>query len=191
MILICDNTKRKMRDEVRDTIISKGIPCAVCHTDDIDKHLPAAIAVATERYIVPDVSYMVDMRSPKTPVFTFGEDRPLENFVLEVYERILKERANGTGYSHIRVTDKGIMFCNCFIKPTKTELRIIRLLLSLPYWHTAEKITLYCMKDRSSDFSRVAVHISNLNRKAKAATGRCIIDCKRYLGYRITEFCLE
>ena len=191
MILIADNTKRKIRDEIREMLLSEGIPCAVCHTDDIDRHLPAGAVVVTERYIAPDVRYMEEMHRPRTPVFIFDEDRPLYSFVKEVYEEFCRKKADGEGYSHVSVTDKGVIFCNCFIRTTKSELRIIRQLLSMPEWHTAEKITLYCMKNSRSDFGHAAVHISNLNRKARKASGKNLIDCKRYLGYRISEICFE
>ena len=191
MILICDNTKRKMRDQIRGRLLSEGIPCAVCHTDDIDRHLPAGVIVVTERYIADDVSYMADMHRPRSEIFIFGEDRPIYDFVSESYESTCKKRSLGEGYSHVSATDDGIVFCNRFIPMTKTEKRIVRMLMALPEWQSAEKIALYCLKDAGAEPAQVAVHICNLNKKAILSVGRGIIDCKRYLGYRISEFCLE
>ena len=88
MVLIADNTERKMRNAARDALLEMGIPCAVAHTDRIeqDSYLPAGVIVVTERYLLDDVEYMSRLHRP-SPIVLYNEDIPLPDFALSAYRR--------------------------------------------------------------------------------------------------------
>ncbi len=66
---------------------------------------------------------------------------------------------------------------------TQSEYRILRLLFhSRDVYFTAEEIEAACLVAKLGSAS---VHICNMNRKARDATGRPIVETKRYKGYRL------
>lgn len=180
MLLIVDNTQRKIRREVRDALFSLCIPSAVTNTDKMDGYFPVGTVIATEKYIFSDVKYMADIYS--CPAFLYDEKEDLISFALKVF----KERYN-TSYKSfmLEFSENELFVCKKHIRLTDTEKMIFKMLLCADDWITRESLAIYCLKDPSSDKSTVSVHISNINKKVKAATGFKLIEFKRFSGYRL------
>ena len=187
MILIVDNTYRKLPSQIREKLFCMGIPCAVTHSDGIDMFLPAGVVIVTEKYILEDVKYMAEMHTP-SPVILYDEETDLFDFVYSAYCRYCKESSEGAEHLRIKYDGNGFIFCSKRIHTTKTEKRMLKMLLSVPSWFLPEQISAYCLKDSKADKGIVSVHVCNLNKKTAAATGRAIIDCRRYSGYKICDF---
>lgn len=180
MILVVDNTRRKMRKEIRELLRSKGIPCAVSVSDKIDMLLPASCVVVTERYLLEDVKYMVEFHET-SPVYLYDTEKSFGDFVLECVNAHVKEAP-----PNMEFEDK-LYYYGTPIPLTKTELLIARFLSEVPGWHTVENIAAYCLKNGKDGANNVSVHICNINQKCKRLTNVELIDCRRYSGYMISR----
>ena len=83
--------------------------------------------------------------------------------------------------------DNSFMIYSKHVYFTKTEKLIITMLLLSSGWKNAECIAAYCKRKGRNARDSIGVHICNINKKTRAALGRDIIECKRYMGYRICE----
>lgn len=187
MILIVDNTHRKMRTEIRDLLLSRCVPCAVTNTDKLDAFLPATVIIVTEKYLYEDVKYLSDMHE-YSPIVVYNEKENFKEFVIAVYEEYCKNKYEAKDSRRVIFDEGRYYFCSKELFMTKTEKRIIRALLSKNGWMSAEHISYYCLKGGKEDPKSVAVHICNLNNKVFGVTRHNIISCRRYSGYRINEF---
>ena len=182
MILIVDNTHRKMRKEIKDELFSRHIPCAVIDSERMDRYFPCDIVIATERYIFNDVKYIADIYNSSTVVL-YDEKEDLLSFVLRIYDDY-KAKHYKKNFA-LEMREMQLYFYRMPLKLTETESLIVKMLLFADEWVTRESLALYCLRDVSADTSAISVHISNINRKAKEITGLKLIKYKRFLGYRI------
>jgi len=184
MILIVDNTVRKFRVSVREKLHSLCIPCAVSHLDYIDILFPATFCAVTERYLYEDTVFMSRMHS-RTPVKVIEESPTFVEEVLEHYNVFHEAMVEKAKERYITFSERGLLYYGKYISLTKTEKRIINLLVDSKDYVIWEKVSGYCLKDPKVSQGTVAVHISNINKKTIAATGREIIECRRYEGYKL------
>ena len=187
MILIADNTYRKMRVTIREKLLSECIPCAVANTDRIDAYLPAALIIVTEKYIYKDVKYLSDMHE-FSPIVVFDEVGDFTEYVRSVYDTHCRGAFEGERSKRVIFDNGDYYFCSRKLYMTKTEKRILRALLSRDEWISAEHLSYYCLKRGRYDQKSIAVHVCNLNKKVRSVTGHDLILHRRYEGYRINEF---
>lgn len=180
MVLIVDNTQRKMRREVKEALFSLCIPCSVTSTEKMDRYFPVGAVIATEKYIFSDVKYMAEIYN--CPAYLYDENEDILSFVLKIYG----ERYN-TSYKSfmLEFSEEELYVCRKHIRLTDTEKMIFKMLLSAEDWTSKESLALYCLKDPCADKGTISVHISNINKKVKAATGFKLIEFKRFSGYRL------
>lgn len=186
MILIVDNTKRKMRSDIRTLLLEKSVPCAICNTNSIDIFLPSGACIVTEKYLFDTVRYMSSMHG-LSPLYLYNGSDDIFEYVSEIAEGLLQRIKEIESEYHLVFDDGDMLFCGRTVVFTKTELRIIRMLLLSEDWQRREKIALYCMKDPLADEKSIAVHICNINKKALKSAGRILIEKRRYCGYRIVK----
>lgn len=186
MILIVDNTQRKMRREIREYMLSRSIPCCVCDTDNADLYLPAGAVIVTEAYILSDVRYICGMNG-NSPVLLCDDGNDIYKFTDDVFGEYCLKRCNGKDSVRAFFENDRLIFRSKEIYLTKTQKRIVRMLLFADDWQTGEKISAYTLKKGRSDEQSVAVHICNINRNTRAVTGAELIECRRFSGYRITD----
>lgn len=184
MILIVDNTKRKMRSILRENLLEKAVPCALSGSDGIDICLPTAACIVTEKYLYNNVSYMTSIRSPSSLCLYSGEDE-IFDLVAGVAEELLLRIKEKESQYHLVFNEGEILYCGKLLCLTKTELRILRMLLLCEGWQTKDKIARYCTNDPVSDENSIPVHICNINKKATSVSGRILVEKRRYCGYRL------
>ena len=182
MILIVDNTHRKMRKEIKDELFSRHIPCAVIDSERMDRYFPCDIVIATERYIFNDVKYIADIYNSSTVVL-YDEKEDLLSFVLRIYDDYKAKHYKKTFALELR--EMQLYFYRMPLKLTETESLIVKMLLFADDWITRESLASYCLRSQVPDVGSISVHISNINRKAKAVTGLSLIQYKRFSGYKL------
>lgn len=170
MLLIIDNTKRKLREKLRAAYLKNGIPCALTDMKHAADFLPCAMIQVTERYLYDDAVFLASMYG-KIPV--------------TVSENV--EAVGIVSVPHIRMFPRGVCYCSKNLYLTKTERLIVNMLLL----YDADRVpiplaALYCMKVPKP--ASLCVHVCNINAKAKRATGIDLIDCRRYSGYCLHKF---
>lgn len=181
MVLIVDNTQRKLRKEIRDALFSRCIPCAVTNTEKMDAFFPTRIVIATEEYLFYDVSYLADIYNCDAVLYDQNED--LLSFVLRIFSEHYNESFHKSFM--LEFVDEELFVCKKHIRLTDTERMIFKMLLCSENWVTKDSLALYCLRDPSSDQGSISVHISNINKKVKAATGLKLVAFKRFSGYRL------
>ena len=175
-----------MRSEIVSSFFKNGIPIAVSDTEHMDIYLPCDRIIVTERYILGDVKYLAAMYG-KSEVTLYDESVSLGDFVLQIYNEHLRKRCEGEGHRRVELKGSSFTFFRKSVFLTGTEMRILRMLLYYRDWVSAERISLYCLRGSKADGASVAVHVCNINRKMKAATGFEMVEKKRYSGYKIME----
>jgi len=173
-----------MRKEVRVALLKKGIPIAVTDTDRIDAYLPAGVVVVTEEHLMSDVKYMSAMHE-HSPIILFEDMKNLVSFADEIYDKYCNDKHDEKGRFNLLYKDSAFYLGALRIAFTKTEARILRMLMCAKGWESAERISLYCFNKQAVNIPCVAVHICNINKKLRALTGFDVIQKKRYYGYRI------
>lgn len=73
------------------------------------------------------------------------------------------------------------------LKLTRGEYDTLRVINLSDGYISAEELCEMLRSDAATEHS-VSVHISNINRKAEAISGRILVETKRYKGYRISEY---
>lgn len=183
MILIADNTERKMRNITKNALFEMCIPCAVVHTDRIDAYLPSGVIVVTERYLMSDVKYMSEMHR-RSPILLYDEKSSLLDFALAAYGEYCMKNT-GPGFP-LSIGEDSISIRGVAIPMTKTQIRIIRMLLISSDWESGERLALYCLKKRRTpNIKSIAVHVCNINNKVKRVIGINLILKRRYSGYAL------
>lgn len=197
MILIIDNTQRKFRTEIRKRFLSDNIPCMVADVSQYDEYLPAPFTVVTERYLLDEVAYVAGLHNhDHAPICLHEEVRDMYKYIIEA---LLEHFGDIFGTSKIaRVLTKNgeVLFCGKPLYLTKSESRILNMLKYAPtdsatgekVYYSKEQLAAYCMTDGRNAAGAVAVHICNMNNKANKIAGFDIVECKRYLGYRLHVF---
>ena len=171
MILIIDNTRRRLREELRHEYLKRMIPCVLSDLDHCAEYMPCSAVQVTEKYLLKDAAFVADMHG-----------------VTDVYcsENVLEFAVPHR--EHMLLSSNGVVYCSKSIYLTKTERLIVRLLLfAVKGSVMPETVRAYCMSG-SAKLSSVCAHISNINKKAVSATGIPLIDCRRFEGYRLHEF---
>lgn len=172
MILIIDNTQRKLRNELRRKYMKSGIPCVVSDLEHAVEYMPCALIQVTEKYLRDDAKLLASM---------YG------NIPVRVDDGVISGALGIVSTSHLESTETGVRFCSKRLHLTKTEKLIVNMLLMYDKGRiTSEYIAVYCMV--KPNVSSVRAHICNINSKAKRATGIELIDCRRFKGYRLHEF---
>lgn len=169
MILIIDNSQRKLRNELRNAYLSHKIPCALSDLDHAADYMPCTVIQVTEKYLYDDAKFLASMYN-NIPVLV--EDSVMDITVPE--------------NPHLKCFIGGVTFCSRKIFLTKTEELIVHMLMMTDIWVSSSEIANYCMKVPRK--SSVAVHICNINAKAQKSTGFELIDCRRFSGYRLKRF---
>ena len=183
LIIIVDNTKRKARNEIRNSFHEKNIPCVVTDSNHFGSFLPAELIIITENYLLDDVKYVGEMYGKLTYCIC-DENKPL----ICSAEEIAISHFNGFGdykRSKITVKDGKTFFCGRKIKLTKTEQRILNMFLYSDKTYTAEAVAAFCLGSTNASACTAISHISKLNAKSKRLTGFALIKGKRYEGYTL------
>ena len=85
-------------------------------------------------------------------------------------------------------SDNGYAVLLGYIMPlTKTEFSILNRVARAEEYISAEAIQAEILDGRNITLGNIAVHICNINKKAKRISGRDLIKTRRYKGYKISE----
>lgn len=182
MILIVDNTQRKFRKNIRGDMHRKGIPCVLTDSERSAEYMPTRAVFVTEDYLLKDAQYIAGIYSVPNVRTVYPED--IENNAEAVFRDGISNEAPRLARRRIRFDGQTLCFCGKLIALTKSEKLIVSLLTLCEDWTDSEIIAAYCMKN-PDDRNSVAVHICNINSKARRATGQGLILCRRYSGYSI------
>ena len=187
MILIVDNTHRKMCAEIRRSLLHDGIPCVVCDVDHCDEYMPIPLTIVTERYIMEDVDYISGFHgNPKAVLYDESVD--FEDFVRNSFQSVYGDVYKKSKISRVKTTGDQLLFCGRPIHLTPVEKRILNLLQYAPRWYDRKEIANYCLSKGKNAAPSVNVHVCNMNTKANNIAGENIIECRRYSGYRLNMF---
>lgn len=206
MILICDNSNSDRALQLRQRVMSAGIPCAISSTSSIKDYLPIQLIL--------------------TFADTFEEIRRLpydEVFVIAIGDGFINTALNAVGacnidttllyaqkylYSCLEADNKDLLvpgictrgiylgekFFEVFgniVVPTDTQYMIFKYLLtctSSQVFSDTDKIRKFCYSTAKKIESNViAAHISILNKKIYDAYGKKLIKSKRFNGYYIDK----
>ena len=75
-----------------------------------------------------------------------------------------------------------------YIMPlTKSELKILTFIKENDKYTRADDIMQAVFADKEITRENASVHVCVINRKARRISGRNLIECKRYKGYRIVD----
>lgn len=182
MILIVDNTQRKFRKNIRGDMHRKGIPCVLTDSLRCAEYMPTRAVFVTEDYLLKDAQYIAGIYSVPYVRTVYPED--VEQTAEAVFCDGISNEATRLARRRIRFDGRTLYFCGKPIALTKSEKLIVSLLTLCEDWTDSEIIAAYCMKN-PDDRNSVAVHICNINSKARRATGQGLILCRRYSGYSI------
>lgn len=171
---------------LRDVLLAAGIPCALVGPT----HGPASIA-----YKVPFVLFTpaaetygegLRRKLPLERILAFSEMEPAEQapFALETaYLRRFGADYAISQAAGIRFEAERAYFRGHYLPLTSTEYRILRLLFhSRGTYFAAEEIAAACLADPAGG---VAVHICNINNKARRTSLHAVIESRRFSGYRV------
>ena len=195
MTLIIDNTQRKFRTEIRKRFLSDNIPCVVADLSQYDEFLPAPFTVVTERYLLDEVAYLAGMHN-QAPICLHEDVRDMYTYILNAFQEHFGDIFGTNKISRVLTKNGDVLFCGKPLYLTKSEARILNMLKYAPtdpvtrekVYYSKEQLAAYCMTDGRSAAGAVAVHICNMNQKANKIAGFDIVECKRYLGYRLHVF---
>lgn len=190
MILIVDNTQRKMRNEIREALFYESIPCAVTSSDKMDAFLPAGVILLTEAYLEADVREYLSVMHDSSLVTVLDETCDPIDFAKECYNKFCREKCEPSNDINIEFYGDYLTFNGVVTRLTKTEKRIVNMLLLEDRWVSGEMLSIYCVKDASlmcPDPKRIAVHVCNINKKSRTFLGEELITHRRYSGYRIVK----
>ena len=70
---------------------------------------------------------------------------------------------------------------------TKTELALLKHMRGIDEFTTASSLVERVLGGKALTEGNIAVHVCNINKKAKAISGRSIIKTCRFKGYKIAE----
>ncbi|MBQ8185445.1 MAG: helix-turn-helix domain-containing protein [Clostridia bacterium] len=205
MILVCDRTGSSRAAKIRETLYSAGCPAAFGEISDYRNARPARLIVTftdvldAVRQTPLDDLYAIALGDGFVNSALNAERLTDSSRLTETVKRRLLTQAEIEGK---RITAFGVFghpgvffakdffeVCGNRIVPTKAEYMIFKYLMSdidsgrcIP----PEQIQRYCYPSNKLDdeSAAIAVHISNLNRKAEEACGYHIIESVRYQGYR-------
>ena len=144
--------------------------------------MPTRAVFVTEDYLLKDAQYIAGIYSVPNVRTVYPED--IENNAEAVFRDGISNEAPRLARRRIRFDGQTLYFCGKPIALTKSEKLIVSLLTLCEDWTDSEIIAAYCMKN-PDDRNSVAVHICNINSKARRATGQGLILCRRYSGYSI------
>ena len=184
MTAIFARTKSEWAEQLREQLLDAGIPCALVGPEygntHLIRHLPFVIPA-------PDCGDMHDRlleTLPASGILTWSEDVPPIVAVREAYRRQFGAEPESMHRCGVRISGETIRFRGEPIRLTANEKRILLLFLTCAgTYFTAEETAALCL--RNAPGSAAAVHICNLNAKAKKAACALVIQCRRYKGYRI------
>lgn len=182
MILIVDNTQRKFRKNIRGDMHRKGIPCVLTDSLRCAEYMPTRAVFVTEDYLLKDAQYIAGIYSVPYVRTVYPED--VGQTAEAVFCDGISNEATRLAHRRIRYDSQTLYFCGKPIALTKSEKLIVSLLTLCEGWTDSEIIAAYCMKN-PDDRNSVAVHICNINSKARRATGQGLILCRRFSGYSI------
>jgi len=196
-----DEDKRKRAYDLSDSFAELGLASIVTDMDHIRKY-PEAIAVAV---FVPSENYLnkVSVRCGKIPIIAINEsgsriynkdvvfysenfhgkyDDFIFSFIFEKYGILKGDYSCG----ELRIVDDKVTLGIAYLKLTKSERRILSMLIVCGGWVSEHSILKACFKNTGKKSStRVPVHICNINKKTKGISGRPIILTKRGIGYMV------
>lgn len=202
MILIVDDDKTKRSRDIKSALSEYGIPSVVCGIGHI-RHYPETLAVFCA---VPsqDKLDLICVRCGRIPVIAENlSGSRIYNKDVSFYDStacpfpagfiisFLNERygiiPSELRYGDLLILPDIIQYGIAGLRLTGTERRIlVLLLLCKEKWVSEFCITHTCFRRvGAGNSTRVSVHICNLNRKARAVTGRNFILTKRGVGYML------
>ena len=196
MILIIDNTQRKFRADVRNIFLLRNVPCFMTETSQCDAYMPAALIVVTEQYLLDEVSYIAGVHRSNCPICVHEDLRDLYDYAIDAFSERYGDFFGTTKISRVLTRGGETLFCGRILYLTDCEKRILNMLKYAPIdpdtneriYYSKEQIAAFCMIDGLDAVGAVTVHISHMNSKANKATGFDIVECKRYMGYRLHVF---
>lgn len=186
MLALCGRREDTQLYRVRDILRAADIP-AICigiefgFADVIDRVPLVYFAESAELFADALVR-----RIPAEKQVIISENTTDEEIVSAVKRQFFLRFGNDMETLHergIRFDGRRVFFRASEMHLTKNEYMIVRLLFhGNGAYFSAEEIAAACLSDAVGG---VAVHICNINAKAKYAHGVALIETKRYKGYRI------
>ena len=164
--------------------MNRDIPCVVTDIEHADLYMPVSVVIVTEEYLLEQAEYIASFHS-SSPVFLWSDDWNMVEFALQKYKEVYGIEFENSKINHAITCGRELSYCSRNIRLTRSERRILYFLMYNPGWYDSETIAAYCLKGGKKDKGAVAVHICNMNNKVRRITPLHIIDCKRYLGYRM------
>ena len=186
MILIVDNTRRRIISEIRDSLMDMGIPCAVSGSETCVDLLPSTLAVATEAYIFDDVKYSCSI-TENVPCVLCADEGALQELSKAAFGDAFLSYCTPVRPIYYSLERNSFFVYSKEIYFTPIEKRIISMLLLDGGWCSGERLLPYCNKSRKVSAQSIGVHVCNINKKTLSAVGIDIISCKRYTGYKIRD----
>lgn len=188
MILIVDNTRRKIRKELKDLFFKNCVPCHIVHSDKMTFFMPTHYVMPTEEYLIRDIKYCSDMFSEQE-VVEYDESVPLITYCTEILNNTFLCKYKNYRCKNIRIIDGKIWFCGKNIRLTKTERRIFNMMLYSNEYYSADIIGAFCLSENARNHEgTIKVHIHNINKKALYLTGHKLIAHRNYKGYKFNRF---
>lgn len=205
MILIIDDSSKKRKTELRNSLFDAGIPCAVVTSERLKKLEPARVTVAFAENETQ--LSIVSIRAGSTDYIVINDTgRRMYNTDAYFYDPtvdgdfrdFIKRRAvekhgisiDSLAEYPVRMCDGEVYFFNRQVNLTRREEMIVRhLMFAKGEWHSSEEVARFAFDGISGgiDDSSVSVHICNINKKSVQVTGRKIILSKRFCGYKINR----
>lgn len=205
MILLIDDrlndVKDKRIDGIRDSFYAAGIPCLTVRSANVSEY-PWALAAFL---FAPSDDYLrtVSVRCKRIPILAVNESgsRIYNNDVIfydpalfgsyeDFITAFLRTRYGITCGNYV-LGDLSIVgdtvtygINNVMLTPTERRILIL-LVMCKERWISEAEISRTCL-DGGSKTSSVAVHVCNMNKKFKTATGKRLIRTKRGFGYTVS-----
>jgi hypothetical protein len=212
MFLVCDKTRSKRAEDLREKILRAGYPCACCKISEIGNYLPVLRIISYTEML--DFIRSTPYDHVRAMVIGEGfvnsalnaEQINSEEEVLPSVKQIVLD------YYHVQpewilqygmFCDDGVFLAEDFfeifgniIVPTEREYLIFKYLQmtsGLCEYVSAYQICRFCYraskipKNEEEAAKNLAVHIANLNHKSQKAMGCRIIEARRFIGYRFRK----
>jgi len=212
MFLVCDKTRSVRAKALRETILRAGYPCACAAVSEIKEYLPL-LRIITYTEVLDDVRRTP---YDNVRILAIGEGfvnsalnaEPIreEEELLPKIEQVINEFYHVSPksiYAFGRYYDDGAFMSEKFfminenvIVPTAREYMIFKYLQMTAKQYSylpPERICRFCYpasklpKDEQEAAKNLAVHVNSLNRKCRKSMRCCLIESKRFIGYRLSK----
>jgi hypothetical protein len=168
---------------IRETLRAERIPCALIGPEfgfaDAAYRVPFVMFTKGARQIGASLA----RRLPPRRILVCPPDVPLSVLIrTELYRRYSLDMEHYVCGS-VRFRGDDVLYRGYPLKLTPNEERIVRLLAVCGgRYFSGEEIAAFCLY---GDEDAAAVHVCHLNRMSRDLCGADVIECRRYLGYRV------